>query len=115
MLEKQLSLEYLDLHSCEFSGDQTEILLKTITKSKMLSSLTTLDIHQSANFSTDKSVSYLAKILAKAKNLKLVDITSQIGNRKIDVEVSEEREWLSTNGHECDRFGSQSTYPEGRP
>ena len=49
--------------------------MKTITKSKLLCTLDTLDLHESANFSTDNSLKYLAKILAKAKKLKLVDIT----------------------------------------
>ena len=59
----------------------------------MLDSLTTLDLFNSTNFTSDLSVRYFAQILAKAKNLKLVDISWQQANRKINLEVSQVKEW----------------------
>ena len=56
----------------------------------MLGSLVNLKLNSSANFSTNESTSYLALMLTKAKNLKLVDISYQRGDRKIEVKCIDE-------------------------
>ena len=77
-----------------FTTEETENLLKTITEAEIFDSLKYLNLSASTEFSSDQSVRYLALLLAKAKNLKLVDITNQIGRtRKIDIQVSRKKVW----------------------
>ena len=57
----------------------------------MFNRLSNFNLGGSANFASENSVSYLALILAKAPNLKSVDLINQHGDRKIDVQVSEEK------------------------
>ena len=66
MLHKKDQLQVLDLKDNNFSAEQTEILLETITEAKMFGSLTNLNLYHSTNFASDESVNYLALILAKA-------------------------------------------------
>ena len=61
----------------------------------MISTLSTLNLSWSANFSSDQSVNYFALMLAKAQNLQFVDISVQDGDRKIDVKIVHENEWIS--------------------
>ena len=62
------------------------MLLRTITESEMINSLTNLNLWYSANFNSDLSVNYLALMLAKAQNLKFIDISRQIVKRR-EIEV----------------------------
>ena len=66
-----------------FSGEQTETLLKTIVESNILGKLTTFDLFDSTDFSSDISVIYLAQILAKAQNLQFIDIAKFEAVREI--------------------------------
>ena len=74
VLQNQEHLRDLHMGGSEFTSEQTEELLRTISEAEMLQSLATLNLWRSANFSSDESVSLLALILAKAQNLKQVDI-----------------------------------------
>ena len=53
----------------------------------MLNSLTTLILNNSTDFSFNLSVIYLAQILAKAKNLKLVKVATYYQKRDIEIQV----------------------------
>ena len=64
------------------------MFLKTITENKILSSLNLIDLIDAMNFSSDMSVSYLALLLAKAKNLESIFILDHEG-RRIAVKISE--------------------------
>ena len=93
VLQQQHNLDHLHLMVSGFTSVQTEQLLRKITENDILWSLTTLNLSY-ANFAFDDSVNHLALILAKAHRIKQVDISIQQGDRKIDVEIDEEREWL---------------------
>lgn len=57
----------------------------------MFGNLKELILCGSADFDSDESVVLLALTLGRAYRLKKVNIAGQQGNRKIDVEVSEEK------------------------
>ena len=61
----------------EFSEEQTEMLLKTITENEIMGSLNQLILHDTADFSSNMSVRYLATIVAKASNLEVLHIERQ--------------------------------------
>ena len=61
----------------EFSEEQTEMLLKTITENEIMGSLNQLILHDTADFSSNMSVRYLATIVAKAPNLEVLHIEGQ--------------------------------------
>lgn len=75
MLQYQVNLRDLDLSEGFFNCDQTDRLLETIIEAEMFGSLTTLNLFESLDLDTDKSIKLLAQLLATAPNLKLVDIT----------------------------------------
>ena len=53
----------------------------------MVNSLTTLNLNNSTNFSSNMSVIYLAQMLAKAQNLKLVKVATYEQKREIEIQV----------------------------
>ena len=57
-----------------FTEEQTEILLKTITENKILGSLTDINLTKASYFYSNMNASYIALLLAKAKNLKKIYI-----------------------------------------
>ena len=89
VLQLQYNLEDLDLERSKFSKVQTEKLLRKVSESDILQNLTTLNLCESANFAYDKSIRLFALILAKANQIKQIDIRKQIGKIKIDVEIDE--------------------------
>ena len=54
----------------------------------MLNSLEILDLKFTSDFSSDESVKYLANMIAKALNLRILDISGYRGSRRVDVELN---------------------------
>ena len=54
-----------------------------------MSNLSHLNLDCSVNFDNDESVTLLSNILGKAYHIKKVNIADQLGDRKVDIDVSE--------------------------
>ena len=93
VLATQVQLRELLLFYSRFSERHTEELLRKITESEMLNTISHLNIQQSADFTSDESVSLFAEILSKSPNLTKVNIARQRGVRKVDLEIDEVKEW----------------------
>ena len=91
MLQKQKYIKELNFTKSSFVEYQTEILLHTITESEIFNSLTYFNICDSTIEASNPSVNYLALLITKAKNLKLIDITGMSNKSRIMVEVRKEK------------------------
>ena len=54
----------------------------------MIKSIINLNLFSAGNFDSDGSVNYLALIMANSPQLNKVDISGQIGERKIGMQVN---------------------------
>ena len=88
-----MKIRELKLFYSRFSERHTEELLRKITETEIMNHLQYINIQQSADFTSDESVSLFAQILGKSQNLSKVNIAKQRGLRKVDVELDEMKEW----------------------
>ena len=84
LISKQSDLKQLNLSYNYFTSIATQAVLTTLANS---SRLETFNLEGSANFDSDEPVEKLAEILQSARYLKEINISGQIGSRRVKAAI----------------------------